>query len=184
MLKRAGIRETLRNQLKTLSSMSSHEGAEKLGREYFKDLIPRKPCSQSRDRQWDEIRVCFSRNRVAGVPNMYSLVHACAEYGHEVLLSLLSEFDANIHLYDSQSNNPLARAIIGVENGIKVPAAISRILLENGSMLHEPVNSEGVFALQKARTSPQILYYWAKNGKWPWPETRDLVMEKTKQQGW
>ena len=183
MLKRAGIRETLRNQLTKLSSMSSHVGAEKLGREFFKDLIPRKPCSESRDLQWAEIRFCFGSSHLVGVPSRYSLVHACTEYGHEVLLNLLSEFDANIHFYDSQSNQPLARAIIGAENGIKVPAAISRILLENGTSLHNSVNSEGVFALQKYRSSPQKLYYWAKDGKWPWPETRDLAMEKAKQQG-
>lgn len=163
--------------------MSVREAAETLGREYFKDLIPHKPCSKSRDLQWNEIRVSFKYGGFAHRPNTYSLVHACAEYGHEVLLSLLSELTRNINYYDSQSNTALARAIIGVENGMKVPAAISRILLKNGSALDAVVNSEGVYASQKVRSSPETLYCWAKNGLWPWPDTRDLVMERGKKRG-
>ena len=180
-------RETFKAQLEKLDSMNRNEAAEKLGHEYFQGLIPRKPCLKSRERQWEEIRTNFRKGGLYdGVNGLYSLLHACAEYGHELLLSLLLELGtaATIDYYDGASNVPLARAVIGHENGTKVPASISRILLEHGAVAGYCVVSEGLYAFQKPRPSPRTFVGWAKNGSWPWPETKDLIIEKGWQQGY
>jgi len=169
--------------------MDRNEAAEKLGHKYFQGLIPRKPCVASRERQWREIRTNF-RNRgnreLEGTGNCYSLLHACAEYGNEILLHSLVEFLAGsgINLHDSASNVPLARAVIGHENGMKVPASVSRILLEHGAWVNQYVNSKGLYASQKTREPRRTIFELAKDGSWPWPETRDLVIETGRRQGY
>ena len=166
--------------------MDRNEAAEKLGHTYFQGLIPRKPCVASRERQWQEIRTNFRKRGLAGGPNSYSLLHACAEYGHELLLPLLLESVAGggINSCDAASNIPLARAVIGHENGMKVPASVSRILLEYNACVGRPVTTEGLYASQKRRVPRRPIVELAKDGSWPWPETRDLVIEKGRWQGY
>jgi len=164
--------------------MDRNEAAEKLGREYFQGLIPRKPCVASRERQWQEIRTHFRQGgRVRGA---YSLLHACAEYGHELLLPLLLESDASggINQGDAASNTPLARAVIGHENGMKVPASVSRLLLQCNASVGNWVNSKGLYASQQPRVPRQTIFELAKDGSWPWPETKDLVIETGRRQGY
>jgi hypothetical protein len=140
----------------------------------------------SRERQWEEIRTTFMAiglNDSHG--GRYSLVHACAEYGHEILLSLLLELGGSVDHYDPHYDSPLARAVIGHENGLRVPASISRILLQHGNAhVGKCVYSEGLYASSKQRSSPQSIFIWARNGSWPWPETKDLVIEGGKKLGY
>jgi len=137
-----------------------------------------------RERQWKEIRSTFRKGGLLGVASCYSLLHACAECGHELLLSVLLESVAGggINVPDDSSNLPLARAIIGHENRIKVPASVSRLLLESNASVVMGVYSKGLYASQKRRFSAPSIFELAKNGSWPWPETRDLVIEMGRSQ--
>jgi len=160
--------------------MDRKEAAEKLGRLYFPDLIPGS-CRASQELQWKEIRNDWLQGGVkGGSAQSYTLVHACAEYGHEQLLTVLLELGSPIK-YDTGENVPLARAVIGHENGIKVPASISRILLEDRVNLLQSVATEGFYAFQKPRSPTLCLYQWPTNKVWPWPETKDLRYQKAKE---
>jgi len=169
--------------LQKLISMDRKEAAEKL-RLYFPDLIPGS-CRATQELQWKEIRNDWLEGGLKGGPgNNYTLVHACAEYGHERLRDLL-ELGAPIDKEDPAGNVPLARAVIGHENGIKVPASISRILLENRALVGYRIATEGVYAFQKPRPSGALyLYSWPRNKEWPWPETADLRYQKAREQGY
>jgi len=166
--------------------MDRKEAAEKLGRLYFPDLIPGS-CRASQELQWMEIRNDWLQGGVGGgSAQSYTLLHACAEYGHEQLLTVLLELGFPIDKRDPAGNVPLARAVIGHENGIKVPASISRILLENKARVGSAVATEGVYAFQKPRPSGNALYLsqWPRNKEWPWPETADLRYQKAREQGY
>ena len=166
--------------------MNRNEAAEELGHKYFQGLIPRTPCVASRESQWQEIRTNFRDGGLVGRGSgRYSLLHACAEYGHVHLLRLVLESvgGGGINYYDSQSNVPLARAVIGHENGIKVPASISRILLEYNASVGGYIRSKGLYASQESRVPRQTIFGMAKDGSWPWPETKDLVIEIGRKQG-
>ena len=103
-----------------------------------------------------------------GQGGCYSLLHACAEYGHEDLLRLVIEVDSSgSDYYDAAYNTPLARAVIGHENGIKVPASVSRILLEYNPSVAVYVNSKGLHASQKTRDPSRTIFDLAEDGSWP-----------------
>ena len=190
VLKRAGLREQIKDQFRKLMNTGSWaQIAAESERGYFKYLIPRKPCSKSRDRRWSEIRDTLESCSICDPLSLYSLVHACSEYGHEVLLRLLVREYLNAVEYFSRSVHsigdmaPLVRAVIGHENGIKVPFSISRILLDHGHTVSHCIRKEGLYYTEKTRSPPKTLYELAKEGKWPWPETRDLVLEKGRLEG-
>jgi hypothetical protein len=179
---RRDIQKSLMNKL---IAMDRNEAVKKLGRQYFPDLIPSNPCPKSQELQWKAIRDSFQAAGIEGGLR-YTLLHACAEYGHHQLLDVLLELapDANINRYiDGQVDVPLARAIIGHENGMRVPASISRILLERGAGLGYFVQKKGVYASDQTRSEHRFLYHWATDGFWPWPETEAHAIELGKKQG-
>ena len=99
-------------------------------------LPPDTILSKSSGRRWSEIKANIRHAGVVGSGHGYSLVHACAEYGHESLLDLLLEKGADVNAL-CQGRTPLH---LSLRQGLK-PSTIK--LLDHGADVYLVLKPNG-----------------------------------------
>lgn len=99
-------------EIKLLQSMGYEDAATEIGTTILKHLIP-STLSPGHARQWSEIRMNIRNGGIIRKDNYgYTLLHACAEYGHEAALRELIRLGADVNAYDCRGDSPLGRAVI------------------------------------------------------------------------
>lgn len=172
-------------EIKLLQSMGYEDAATEIGTTILKHLIP-STLSPGHAQQWSEIRMNIRNGGIIRKDNYgYTLLHACAEYGHEAALRELIRLGAYVNAYDCRGDSPLGRAVIAQWNGHHIASSISRVLLENGAYVNFVCVGVGDYDSNSgppAEKASLSFLRLANEGHWPWPETTELVKRRATEQ--